>query len=176
MRSPLVQILGLLLCLAGAARAEPLTVTGKVLDPAGKPLAGATVYLAIPGSSRNVPVLKETTTDGGGAFSLTAADPPGGPWRAQVIARKSGWGTWAATLESAPGKPERVETRLGPPSRVEGQVVGQSGQPIEGATVYVLRAGRTRDGKWEGWWLSSLEPVLSATTDAAGRFRLDGLP
>jgi Ca-activated chloride channel family protein len=72
----------------GAARATApararTVVQGRVLDPAGAPVAGATVQAA---AARAV-----ATTDAAGAYTLTLVRPAGGAAEARLVARRVGY-------------------------------------------------------------------------------------
>lgn len=84
------------------------TLSGTVLDAAGKPVAGARVYLAeAPGPTPDIAML----TGADGRFTLAAAQPG----RYRVACSTDALGTASAAVEVGAGDPgdARVELRLG---------------------------------------------------------------
>jgi protocatechuate 3,4-dioxygenase beta subunit len=132
------------------------TLKGEVLDPDGKPLAGATAGGLTPVWGRNVDLKEATFT----AQSLNAAQPR--PLAFIHKARKlAGW-------VEVKGDEKALAVRMRPWGAVEGRVLDEEGNPIAGARVSVgYPDNATR-------WLSEAV-VGEATTDAAGKFRLEGL-
>jgi hypothetical protein len=96
---------------------------------------------------------------GGDRFEL--ADVPAGPVRVRV--RTPSGRSGGAELELAPGEVRDVDLVLEPGATVEGRVIDARNRPIPGASVFVLTGGGS-------------SPRPEATTDAAGLFRLTGLP
>lgn len=133
------------------------TVTGRVTDEAGRGLAGVTV-----GRDENArfiggPLLGGTATDAEGRFEV-------GPFEGDSVAirfDKEGYRQERREVKLN-GKTATVDVRLGRGATLTGQVVTDSGAPVAGARVAVRGGG-------------SFGPQASATSDAAGNFRIEGL-
>jgi Carboxypeptidase regulatory-like domain/PDZ domain len=143
---------------APATEREDLTpeVRGSVVDGEGRPVRGAAVRLLSPSAPWSV--RSETTSDGKGRFSFPQVDP------GRVIAvadhDPEGFATGAA-IDVAPGATEEVRLTLSATSGVMGSVVDGQNRAVAGATVSVAGV------PWR---------VPSATSDAAGAFRLVVVP
>jgi protocatechuate 3,4-dioxygenase beta subunit len=185
-----------------AAEAKPVetpkdenALAGRVLDPEGKPVAGAVVWLLRFGE----PTKEATRTDADGKFTLPP-DPKvdrtrthaGG--RVHFAATKPGFGM------ALP--PERVDSKdlvlkLVPDDvPIRGRIVDLQGEPVVGATVTPLEVWATPDDKLDDW-LKAIRaeedaprqvtadlfrrkatpaPTLSPTkTDGLGRFTFVGV-
>jgi RNA polymerase sigma factor (sigma-70 family) len=183
---------------AHAVRPEPkepaksegpvLAVRGRVLDPDGKPLAGARVAVCARqgvlinswqgwASLRN-DVLGRTTSDKDGNYRLAVprTDPLMTKRYVRVVATAPGDGlAWKALDPDA----ERAEAdvRLTSVRRVNGHIVGLQGEDAAGVTIHVVRVTR-KPGKGERADDEVLRPPgglpVSATTDAKGNFVLGG--
>ncbi|MFL5272538.1 MAG: carboxypeptidase regulatory-like domain-containing protein, partial [Anaeromyxobacteraceae bacterium] len=148
---------------------------GRVVAPEGPPVAGFTIELAALGDDASV-----ASSLGGAAGARSAqgveaprafefggdrfelADVPAGPVRIQVLT--PGGRVGRAELSLAPGELRDAEVLLEPGATVQGRALdARSRSPVAGASVIALTGDRSA-GRPE------------ATTDAAGRFRLTGLP
>ncbi len=126
------------------------TVTGRVLDPDGKPVAGATVAPARTGtfnsltgdtrfsfeSSRDGTFTMLLPASGGRDYNLIAHDGKYGQWR-----------KWAngvlPPMRTKPGETLRdVELRLTRPATVRGRVADAAGRPVAGREVRASAADR----------------------------------
>ncbi len=128
-------------------------VAGRVLDPSGRPVAGAAVALGFSNSDGDC---ERTRTDADGRFRFghVVVDPPrslhlGVEAAGFAPAVKSVW--VAADLPSQ-------EFRLAASKPLGGRVVDPAGHPIAGAAVKLDSFGGTRHWSWKG------------ETDADGRF------
>ena len=147
--------------------AAPVTLRGRVIDDAGRPVADAKIGLS---TSLNDQATDEPwryfnsreklpMTDVDGKFEI------GGILRKSRVAvyiNKAGYsGTWSERV--ATEKPDDVELpalRLSPATgEVSGRVVDQQGRPVPDAAVSVHDIGR-----------------IETNTDAQGRFRLQKVP
>lgn len=179
-------------------------VTGRLLDGAGRPIAGGEVTLA---ESAGAPLPRRETSGAGGAFTFRAVLP--GTYL--VWARAPGhYGGETRTVPVPPGRTVAVELRLERGAVIAGRVLDEAGRPVAGAHLEV--SGETADGapvalsgsSLGGGSALRLEPVgelgvlrgplpfpprvplpLAApdeptrdgyVTDAKGAFRLEGLP
>jgi protocatechuate 3,4-dioxygenase beta subunit len=182
------------------ASGERIEVRGRVVDPQGRPVAGAAVrtydpYRDVPyWADRHVP---EATSGPDGRFMFRVRPrginsllrQPGAmyPW---VVASAPGFGPGWASAVREPGAPDETTVRLeedGPP--IEGRIVDLEGRPVAGArveagTLWFAREGsvsawldRARDAVLEGPWrgLDQLPASIIATTGPDGRFRLTGI-
>ena len=127
--------------LLGAIRGEKeLSYKGVVVDPAGKPVAGAKVYLLFaPG-----PEGPRATTGSDGRFAFTAAGRPPAP-TPRVGAEAEGFAMGGASkgfatgdfLDGPPDDGRDLTVKLVADQTVEGRVVDLEGRPVAGATVRV---------------------------------------
>ncbi len=175
-------------------KSELVTVTGRVLDPDGKPVKGACLY---------VPFLREAkgTTDAEGRFRVkvprwapshrwTEALPN---WNTSLVARADGFGVAWADVPSQ-GATNELTLRLVKDQPIRGRIVNTEGKPLAGVRVRVVEVvsmGRERLEKFlPGWkdsynnayWLAREhgflavgQSFLSTTTDSDGQFELHGI-
>ena len=184
----------------GTAPAEPPpalpTAFGKIVDPAGKPVAGATVYLREwstvlisrePYNQNLNDILATTQTDAAGAFRFekVPAKPLHDQWLRQipwdvVVVAKPFAMAWRHLDTAQQSKPWTIS--LTPEAKITGRVTDKQGRPVREAEVKVVSisslAGeshpRSNDPETLGLAWSRLAPV--AKTDADGRVTIAGLP
>lgn len=129
------------------------TLTGRVLDDSDRP--GAAVPVRFVGEYG---VSAETTTDAQGAFTFTDLPEPLG--QGYLFAHQD---KKVATALVYMNKRDPVDLRLANPATFEGTAIEEStGDPVEGVTVTV--------------WDTRTGYKLSTTTDAAGKWRITGVP
>lgn len=141
--------------------------TGRVVDPAGVPVAGAEVRVVEARGSTN-PKWLEIRADGEGRFRLPAL--PAGPWliHAHDGQRTSNWVDLVIDEQSRSEVAALDDLVLQPGLRVSGQVVDDLGRPVEGASVqlwHVHDDGRVTDPL-------AFERHVETTAD--GAFRIEG--
>jgi RNA polymerase sigma factor (sigma-70 family) len=183
------------------AEEDPVAFSGRVLDPDGKPVAGAKLYLTKSWNYAERPAeatpYATTTDDGNFRFALPRARLAADHLE-ELVATARGFGP--AWIQVGPrGQREGLTLRLVKDVPVVGQVVDLQGRPVRGATVRLLNISATA-GEDLGPWLADarakngLSWQLEArhfkrglpcsefaslprqtTTDAEGRFRLDGI-
>ncbi len=160
------------------------TVKGRVVDPDGKPIAGATVidseYLS-PTTTTNSnndrvgtgnwswtrKALDQTVTDNDGHFALSvvpgAPDPAidrdtGGPGGSSpiVVAQAPGFGPdwWSKLADLPEGHPIRLVRDDVP---ITGRIVDLEGRPVAGATIQVKRIIHLNDPRALERWIEEME-------------------
>lgn len=142
-------------------------LTGSVLDTAGNPLPGATLF-AEPGLS--LPLVS-TTADAQGHF--TFEDVPPAP--VGIVAYAPGHAYGGVHLNVLPSEGQSLAITLGPAAVLQGQVKNQAGKPVEGAQIARVAL---LDGAKVAVPLSKMAAAGIATpvTDAKGAFQIPGLP
>jgi RNA polymerase sigma factor (sigma-70 family) len=177
------------------AAGPTVEVRGRVLDPRGRPVAGAKLYLAKASdvTADDLPAAPQATSRADGRFRFTVArsalDQPeaDGP-QAQVMAVAPGFGcAWAQVGPAG----REITLRLVNDVPIRGRILDPDGQPVVGAklTVFGLSAAKNEDlsryvqgvrtGVPEGlpkFWRGPLpgRPAV-LTTARDGRFRLAGV-
>ncbi|HKB37569.1 MAG TPA: carboxypeptidase-like regulatory domain-containing protein, partial [Gemmataceae bacterium] len=114
-------------------------VRGKVLDPDGKPLAGAKLYLGQAGAKNVASTVRATSGDDGRfAFTLTRSEydatQAGGP-NYQVMAIAGGRGCDWVRVGAAK---EELTLLLVKDMAVRGHILDPDGRPVAGARVSVI--------------------------------------
>jgi RNA polymerase sigma factor (sigma-70 family) len=183
-----------------------LSASGRVVDPAGKPIVGAKVYLRewsvrrvgglTPSEARKVhqgeslkDVLADQTTDDEGRFAFKDVPAPGFPnvpeagkfdfpW--DIVAMASGHGlSWVQlTLEN---QRSPITMTLGDERTVRGKLVEPGGKPVAGAKVTVMGIDDPTRPSGNGLGTDdrlnlSWSDFLVVNTDVDGRFVIRGLP
>src|SRR5581483_7395772 len=127
------------------------TVRGRVLDPDGKPIAGAKVYLLywnFPGrplGKAPPKVWAETGPDG--RFSFTVAPRDLGELYVTAAGYGPGWVIKPANLQETWPIEENQEIRLARDDvPVHGRLLDLQGQPVAGATIRVFTLQASPDG------------------------------
>jgi RNA polymerase sigma factor (sigma-70 family) len=158
-------------------------VSGQVLDPKGKPLSGADVYIGYAVSGREFqhfqgatcPRRAITETDGRFKFAfhwaeldvraMDTAQPA-------IIAVATGYGPdWALIAES--DKAPKLNLQLVEDLPLNGRIVDQNRKPVAGATLAVHNVfGNSQGVGWQGSFPGT-SPTLKTGPD--GRFHLTGL-
>jgi RNA polymerase sigma factor (sigma-70 family) len=139
-------------------------VSGVVVDPAGKPVAGAVVIVGdgevsgIPGRDHIPPFGGLTRSDERGAFLVVGV----AAGKQSIRARGRGCAPWLGEVEVAAGATVTQRVELGPGAVLRGHVVDAAGRPVARAEVAI--------GQWGE--IGHYETV----TDAEGAFELTGLP
>ncbi len=157
---------------------EPVTIaleravkiTGKVLDPDGKPVAGATVAPALTGTGNSLTgdTRFSVQTDKDGRFTMTL--PASGGRQYNLVAhdgKYQQWRHWAngvlPPIGTKPGQEIRgVELKLTKPATVRGRVTDRDGQPVGNREVRAAAADLLENRYYD--------PTV--TTSADGTFEL----
>jgi hypothetical protein len=132
-----------------------VTVTGRVLDPDGKPVAGATVAPALTGTGNSLTgdTRFSVQTDAEGRFTVLL--PASGEREYNLMAHDGKvrqWCTWAngvlAPIRTKPGENlSDVELRLTRAATVRGRVTDANGRPVAGRDVRAS-AGDRRENRY----------------------------
>ncbi len=170
-------------------------IHGRVLDPRGKPVAGATILAYARGKIRrrflvvlSPAAIGETRSDESGRFRLDAARTGSSQHEsAGAIATAPGFGAAWVELDPDDEKPQADITLL-PEQVIQGRLFDVQGRPVPGVELVVsamsrggqsirelrqdgsdgLQSGSTRGKTLPGW-------PQPATTDAGGRFTVRGV-
>lgn len=174
--------------------AKPRTVTGTVVGPDGRPVAGAGINTMKPGKALSdkpaVHELAKSAADG--TFTVTLdPPPPGQPDFRFLVATKAGCGPdW---LKAGEVNDSPVSLKLAADDvPVKGRVTDLEGKPVPRATVRIKTLAAGDLGKvWEMWprgpyyalraaknqlWMPTLAGFPeSVTADAEGKFEINGV-
>ena len=161
--------------------AEKSNIRGRVLDPSGKPVEGADVFLVNPKPFEPT-VVATARSDANGAFGVQAelpGDVLANPYYFQVLAAGKGIGA-----ERVEPKTE-CEIRLRGLTRITLTMLGPDGKPVAGMTVhpnYISGSSveRTGDGsRGSRFYMPPCDEILrhlTGVTDAEGKVTLNNLP
>jgi RNA polymerase sigma factor (sigma-70 family) len=177
----------------GSKDAPTMTVTGKVLDAAGKPAAGAEVAVIAWATNPNRVqrsyarwvVLGHGKTDAQGRFRLAAGRTSRQRyWCACTLARATGHGLARGDFDPDAARPN-VSIRLPKERVIQGRVVDLQGKAAAGVQVFASGLHGPRAAKKPYYvmpYITFHEPPkglspwpATTTTDARGRFTLRGL-
>jgi hypothetical protein len=114
---------------AADVRQDMITVTGKVLGPDGRPVAGATFAVIDDEDGAQVPQVKSGTD---GRFTFGLRRPQGVRNPRQIVASAPGFG-----LDWESERQENATYHLVPDLPITGRMIDLQGKPVAGATVAV---------------------------------------
>ena len=134
-------------------------LNGVVLDPQGRPVAGAKVYRGNEWGIMGFESGDEVTTDAQGRFHF----PPSTAGKIQVAAFEAAFGP-VMELVDVTGKSQPVELRLKPPHTLRFRITDLEGKPLVGANASLAE------------WKSFNSPPGTYKTDADGRFSITNAP
>jgi RNA polymerase sigma factor (sigma-70 family) len=167
-----------------------MTVTGRVLDPTGKPVAGVAVDIVgrprAPEVGTDVStspyhLLGHGATDGDGRYRIDASRASTASFY-EVYALAAGTGTsmsWT-TLDLDASQPT-ADVRLWPEQMIRGRLVDVNGQPAAGVEVHIqfYSHGRGESDSVGLPWAGPLVGIPTwpkpVATDATGRFTFAGI-
>jgi RNA polymerase sigma factor (sigma-70 family) len=159
---------------------DTVTVSGRVLDPDGKPFSGAKLLTWVNYNARPIPATVRATSGPDGSFQFSFGkrddaffeeESPNTwqqPWHcAHVLATAPGYGAcWMHIVEFARG--DAVLRLVKDDIPVQGRIRDLQGQPVVGAVIGLKNIGGLLLPAWPGL-------QGSATTDKDGRFTLTGI-
>ncbi|HEV3005199.1 MAG TPA: M56 family metallopeptidase [Pirellulales bacterium] len=169
-------------------------IYGRVLDPEGKPLAGAKLYLWYPSGNLLGPQpLGRCGANGAFEFRIDKSQLDTSrmhdPWSmAKIIAAAEGFGFESVDASQA-SDDGRYEIALAPELLIHGQILTLEGRPVAGAKAalrgVLIPAGKNLDGYIEAFRKGNRPgpfdgsapppPGYSETTDDSGRFTFRGV-
>jgi RNA polymerase sigma factor (sigma-70 family) len=176
---------------------DKMEISGRVLDPAGKPVPAAKLLVprpetAEPLTARDVAMKKVGETDAEGRFRV-ALDRPGPEMRSYLVAHAAGFGVDWIEWDDGDGRRDGVSFRLVKDVPITGRVLNTEGRPIAGVSVSVTSILVPPDDKLDDFlagWVRNLQESINssrkrlyvpldgiagpATTDREGRFTLNG--
>jgi hypothetical protein len=168
---------GSILCVTPGAFAA--TASGHVIDPSGKPVVGATVYLFdfAKGSNKTT----TTITDATGSFTAEVAPDtnnpaPTRPDRCMIDA--PGFAASGGTISA--GSDNQFQLSL--PETITGKVVDVDGKPVVGATVEAqyaadsMPAGDVYPNRYSHYMFAPLKSRFTTKTDLTGSYKISDLP
>jgi len=162
---------------------KKIAVTGRVLDPDGKPVPRAEVAVVLwevlMFSSWERPAIDgtrlvaRTTSEAEGRFRLTVPQPlPVFRHQLLVLARAPGHGIGWAGVKSQATRAE-AEVRLLPEGTIAGRVVDLQGGPVVDLKISATHMVWHKGDDWRH--LPLPQNLLTATTDDQGRFAFRGV-
>ncbi|MBK6942910.1 MAG: carboxypeptidase regulatory-like domain-containing protein [Planctomycetes bacterium] len=158
-----------------AAAGPSHSITGRVVDEAGRPVAGADVEALAFGIGR-IGKGASTTTDPSGKFTLVYKGDSDLTDRLRVRGKQHA--DAFVTLGSKGGDSDVGTIVVESGGSVMGRVLDKSGNPVAKATVSAYVKDRKSGGSDGLFVLGDLDQARTrtATTDPSGAWRIDGLP
>ncbi len=188
-----------------SSKGERITFVGTVVDPKGKPVKGAKIYLLRWGenSYQKVGVSAKVTTDSDGRFrfAVSASDYPESWWslRPQLVATAGGFGLAMFSVDGA--GVANATLKLIEDLPISGRVLNLEGKPVQGVKVRAINVAAGVGDDLSAWLKnaeakgvnemslvfehdlprhigntrSPIPGVPGATTDENGRFKLFGV-
>jgi hypothetical protein len=154
---------------------ETVTFRGRVVDPSGRPFAGASLYVAGEGLGplAGRKVRATSRPDGRFRFEVPAAEFIVGPWQrfwheVNVVARAPGYAPGLA--DDGDSSHESTLTLARDDAPIAGRVVDLEGRPVVGASVRVLEVRLRVAGVDADEVLVRAVRVLNAVRPAHGRY------
>jgi hypothetical protein len=147
----------------------PVSISGVVVDEAGRPIEGATVNYRYTRSANEQPDAKYiTSTDADGRFTadnLSTDDS----WRWFVF-RHPDYARIIKMLEFSTDRGTEVKIVLSKGGTVEGRLYDWQGKPLANTTIYFM------DESHFPYWKQNRARLGSVTTDGDGLYRIEHLP
>ncbi len=148
-----------------ASKDQALSIKGRVLDPEGKPFAGARVFLLSEVTRKKANVSPQATTNKDGRFHFTAPPADFGPMGKGVLAATAkGFGLDWIDLNPKDQNMELTLRLAADDKPIEGRVLDLEGNPVAGVTVQVDSVAKRADGKDLDAFVEKLEKYLKEGT------------
>jgi RNA polymerase sigma factor (sigma-70 family) len=161
-------------------------IQGRVLDPDGKPKAGAKLLMLEEGGN----IRQLGTTEADGRFRVAV---PNEAKASHLLAQAEGFGIDFVDFPRGDAK-KPIDLRLVKDHAIRGRIVNTEGKPVAGARLALMNLGVYADNSMDSFLVawkkrhfmsglpggvkhiwSGAEKLFAATTDAEGRFVLRGL-
>lgn len=160
--------------------ARPATLTGRIVDETGEPVAGAKVWLYrfVWEPEVGFQVIATATSAEDGSFSLDDPDVEVGTERDKWYVYAYQPGLALDSVETTDAS-QALELRLTQPRVISGRLLGEGGKPLVGATVRISDCTIGQHGAvdYRRFFLSKeLAEQLAARTDETGHFELRATP
>jgi len=162
------------------------TISGRIIDPAGKPASGADVWLVAGTFYGESKLLQKAVADAGGRFTFPATKlefPDASPWLPCLVARDARGNIGGTSpLWRERGEPPRqdIVVKLIEVRNYQGRLADASGRAIARATIrpHVLMPGDDRQSRESTivYLFPELVAGLAVQSDADGKFLLRGVP
>ena len=189
---------------AEGEKGRTVEVNGRVLDPDGKPFAGAKVWLVGHGLAAGEPLRAQAHSAADGTFRLSVARRAGQAveydpmWFTYLMATAEGYGAAVSQSQELTPSGDLTLQLARDDVPIRGRILDLQGKPIAGVSVRVDRLGVPATGDLAPWldalqanpqdgypidarfleelWFGAVPgPFPTAVTDAEGRFRLTGV-
>lgn len=156
-----------------ASPAAPQAVSGRVVNDAGVPVAGATIAAEMLDYRTDKATIAGTTQSGAnGSFHLNLPAPS--PSEHAIFYVTSPGEVGVARCDPIPAAQAKpVLVTIEPVTSIHLRFVDESGQPAANIPVHVMALARGQD--WVAWFVSPLAP-WNGVTNGAGMATFDGLP
>jgi RNA polymerase sigma factor (sigma-70 family) len=174
---------------------EQILFGGRVVNPEGKPAAGANIYMTFAYGAQEPQISAwHATANAEGQFQFKASETKFGAHATAVAATAPGYAVGWTTIASADDKTGLIIHLAKDDGPIEGRVFDLEGKPVIGAALRLVKISAATDEDL-GPWLEACKQKeahslqleskyfkrstaalpLTALTDSAGRVRIDGL-
>ncbi len=171
----------------GSVEATPIPIVCEVVSVAGKPVAGARVYVSCPSSRDRMlddPIIAQGTTDAEGIFRASYIVPA--HWKAfyaavVVDAGKDGIGVGSVFHHPPRPSPEKYPIQLQPTTEFTATILTPEGKPVADLEVWIDYFALAMPGDMAGHpFLSEVSrlpgSLWKARTDASGKCVMPMVP
>jgi RNA polymerase sigma factor (sigma-70 family) len=148
-----------------ASKDQAIEIKGRVLDPEGKPFAGAHLFLLANGNRKNADDPPRATADKDGHFRFRARSAGFGPQgKAVLAATAKGFGLDWIDVNAKSESAEITLRLVADDVPIEGRVLDLEGNPVAGATVQVRALSKRADGKDLAGFVETVQKYLKEGT------------